>query len=113
MGWKQWPYWMRGGIIGVVTSVIIGLTLRLIDLYVVNYLNPWVAITFIDGVIVGSFIGFVIGNYKGGVSFDNIPEIIMYGIGSIILWFLLGTLIGLIIGKLKSKNKHYKKGIKK
>lgn len=109
MGWKNWPYWLRGGIIGGVIGIIwfvfhfMGMNFGPGE---GGYLN-WVYYTFgvISGLL-GSILGFFIfpiallfGEYFSDATAT--PFLII----SVIYLFLIGALIGFIIGKIKSRNK--------
>ncbi len=98
MGWKNWPCWLKGGVIGIGIGILISI-LEIIYWYtcsncseVIGWLTMFLAlplyIFFGDSSINNFFIEFVITNL------------------TIILdLFIIGTLIGLIVGKINSKKR--------
>ena len=103
MGWKSWPYWLRGGLIGVIITVITGFLISMTSAYplvgILYYLFtipdlvialPYRSIArFFVYDVFGLNIGFyvLIGSYIIGI----IPN------------FIIGAIIGLIMGKIKNK----------
>ena len=99
MGWKNWPYWLRGGAIGV----LVGILILFIPFVGLIYIIP---VMFVQGLIFN-----LIGLRETAdlcFSLFSSPSFIcvitFYPI-NVILSFIIGALIGLIIGKIKSKNR--------
>ncbi|MBS3085684.1 hypothetical protein J4225_03285 [Candidatus Pacearchaeota archaeon] len=80
MGWKDWPYWLKGGVIFEIL-LIIGLFL----------------IAFIKGE--GLAILFLLIFFGG----ENPWEMFTF-LGFLILYFILGAIIGWIYGKIRNRN---------
>ena len=97
MRWKNWPYWMRGGVIGV---------LILIFLTIIAFIGYSLNLGSFDlELIVQVDLESIIHNTIGlGVSIPPKLNIIADLIVSIIGYFLLGAIIGIIIGKIKSRS---------
>lgn len=117
MGWKNYPIWLRGGIIAVLVSLIAFiLNLDFInDLLFTSAVTPdgydkYPILAMIQGMIhtilaiIASPIEilgwlFIWGdNFKGGSN-----TLVMIYILGLILSFIVGAIIGLIIGKIKSR----------
>jgi len=94
--WKNWPYWLRGGVIGG------GITFIFVTLfYSCSWLTPpdsWACLIPL----------FVSPMFPVAVLFDNkffsndIPFVLL-PVFSVTIWFFVGTLIGAFVGYLKSK----------
>lgn len=102
MNWKRWPYWLRGGVIGVLILVIIlflSIILALIGKVDVILNNP--------------FIYIIVKILASPTSILNLfpidpinNSILWYCFGiisGVIVYFLIGAVIGWIVGKIKSK----------
>lgn len=96
MGWKNWSYWLKGGIISGIFGLIVGLlALFLRDIFNNSFLQvlnlPSFAISF-------------------ALCYENLVcSNIIYVISSFIVLFLLGALIGYTYGKIKNR----KSGVEK
>jgi hypothetical protein len=91
MGWKEWPIWLRGGIIGALIALILATLIKLLEGTGFSLL---IAILF----WILSFKGF------GNCSFDGCSPYNFYLLTVPILFlefFILGAIIGLIVGKIK------------
>ncbi len=92
MGWKNWPYWVRGGLVGLIFYILSfplafgcaeGDSLFLCDAlyqiyafnfvaYILRYLNPNALATFLGAfgsmflyvVFLGAIIGLIIGKFR-------------------------------------------------
>ena len=100
MGWKNWSYWLRGGIIlGGIPLVLYLLTMAFVFVF------PPLAQVFslISSVFYLPYFLIVAGfelNFlsDGGFGF-NIWGLILF----FVFWFIIGAIIGLIIGKVKKR----------
>jgi|SRR3989344_1029956 len=95
MFWKNWPYWLRGGVVGA------GVTL--ISWALTNACTKIIVVPGYDGLgfecLPFALIWFPFWPFD---VLTSLPDILYIFIGTI-FWFVVGSLIGLIIGKLKSK----------
>ncbi len=68
MGWKRWPYWLKGGVIGIIFLLItiILLNLFLNQLFSFSYGRFILEVLSYSslGALIGSFIGFLYGKIK-------------------------------------------------
>lgn len=94
--WKNLPYWIRGGIIGIVIAIILSLIVILFR----EFDNP---ITFFVG------LGILFVNlwfaYLINCRFESclIANLYIFMILFIIESFLIGVIIGWVVGKIKNK----------
>ncbi|MDO8564349.1 MAG: hypothetical protein Q7R87_05050 [Nanoarchaeota archaeon] len=92
MAWKDWSYWLRGGII---LSIIFAVFL-LLALYLDSTYGGHPGLSFLLLMPVALLIK---------VNGLNTMSFMMVAIPlSLIFWFAMGTLIGWIYGKLKNRN---------
>lgn len=90
MGWKNWPYWLRAGVIGIALYILI-LTSN------ISILVRFLALIqeFFQDLFLSSS-----PSFSQIIGFAYLFSLIL----APILWFLIAALIGFIIGKIKSKN---------
>jgi len=87
MGWKNWPYWLRGGFIGF----LIGLILVLIMFGITPEFNNYI--------IYPMYI-----LCQGGLECTfSLFGFVLSVIINLILFFIIGSLIGLVFGKIRSR----------
>ncbi|MBS3079948.1 hypothetical protein J4221_00590 [Candidatus Pacearchaeota archaeon] len=113
MGWKKLPYWLMGGVIGLIVSICIFLLFftfisPVYDYIFNNYFNYAADFERILSLITLSFyLGFLIDE---GSMISIIPIISHY----VVLWyvilvtfsyFVIGSIIGWIYGKIKQRKK--------
>ena len=112
MGWKNLPYWMRGGVIGIIIGAV--LTIILLFIIVPNFFNKYTTnlnlyeahglyfmILLIFWIVfIPSIFLLAIGSL--GIPLWSIFSIIFLAL-FLIYYFVIGAIIGLIIGKIKSK----------
>lgn len=101
MGWRKWPYWLRGGIIGILMGLFIFFIAPIFP-------NPIFALSelflFLLVILFGisglcdkiPFLRDEICNIEEGFSLTQIIILILS-------WFVIGAIIGLIYGKIMSK----------
>ena len=102
MGWKNWSYWFKGGVIGIIfhiVNLLIGLLLVLIipdyiPLRYFEYIVLW------PGLVPGKFYG-----RQPCYGEDCLTATGLFGsfIIAMIGYFLIGIIIGWIYGKIKNK----------
>ncbi|KKU78193.1 MAG: hypothetical protein UY03_C0002G0019 [Parcubacteria group bacterium GW2011_GWA2_47_64] len=98
MNWKNWPYWLRGGVIGG------GVTLVFIALF---YTCVW---TTTPGGFICLPLLFVSPILPFAILFDELNPTLQYQlpfilvpIVSIVSWFIASSFIGFLVGHIKSK----------
>jgi hypothetical protein len=105
MGFKEWPSWVKGGVIFLLINVLFLIVLFIIDARCFDDLNCRNS----DNVLVNIFsiflgvsnvIGWLFVFGDGGTDFSRLITIVII---SFILSFLVGALIGWIVGKMKSR----------
>ena len=80
MSWKNWPGWLRGGVIGGIVGLILSIITfsytgidiqkdNLLSLFIQNLLI-YLVITF----IIGAIIGWIVGKFKKQKSNRNQPK---------------------------------------
>lgn len=98
MRWKEWPYWLRGGIIASLLGLIYSV-LSTIFIFKIPYELSRPLYTF--GILI---CGLEDGD---GILHATLCEgslgLVSVIISALILLFIIGALIGLIIGKIKKK----------
>ncbi len=105
MGWKNWPYWVKGGLIFTILVLLVTFIIGLIA--VISYSNILFSgkdIFLIYFIIIYLFPSYSLLNvlkHSPGSFLEG--DIITAIISSSIIWFLIGALIGFIIGKIKQK----------
>ena len=104
MGWKDWPYWVKGGVFCFLIFFIYNILLLVfsfvpcIDTY--NSPNAFCELVFNAGDLNGR-----IGRIMGG-ELSQIPLVgLLLGM---LAFFLIGVIIGLIYGKIKNKGREVK-----
>ena len=127
MEWKEWPGWLKGGVIFSLIIIILIILCGLIVIPLIHYFNipnydyyPKCS-GFTEGMrphqsFMACFaIPIGIASLPVGLLLMRLPQItndsfylLIYFIISIIFWFLIGALIGFIIGKIKSRGENIK-----
>ena len=100
MGWKNWPYWLKGGIIGATIGIF------LVSLFL--YASEGEEISYPDILLWGGYLFTWIPSVRK--LFFDISQFTSYNynvnvriIGGPFFYILLGLIIGLIIGKIKNR----------
>ena len=110
MGWKNWPYWVRGGITGIIVSIIYPLLIFFIAVMLNAMQNKFlldqpIAIIFIIPMFFLFFALFAFGISSASGSLQLFT--LLYSIGLILLhfitYFVIGAIIGLVYGKIKKR----------
>jgi len=102
MGWKEWPSWLKGGVIGIAVGALFSIYSFFNGCYV-NYGGAYTGI--------GCFgFGSVVSMFIAGLGFflmkpwASIPPFSIFRfLGIIINLFIVGILLGWIVGKIKQK----------
>jgi hypothetical protein len=120
MGWKKCPYWLRGGIIGLLIVIVLGIIGLLLIIFGMDCSGPPIMVRTcvpnimgILGGLVLAIIGFLALFFLFlinilNINFSGFSIFIFYIISFLIIlifWFLVGTLVGLIVKKVKFKKK--------
>jgi len=96
MGWKNWPSWLKGGIIFSIIYIVLFLTLFKIDDFGI------ITFVFSPGLwLYGLYV--LITGY--GIGMDANLKYTLFVIISILCWFIIGVIIGWIVGKIRNRNK--------
>jgi len=92
MKWKNWPYWLKGGIVGLVAGIFIEALLFFVTNYCLNNSSG------------GDWFGLLVCYYIfmfPGMFLTN--DVLIAIIINILVIIIFSIVIGLIIGKIKSK----------
>ncbi len=96
MGWKNWSYWVRGGVI--VLSIQILLILISFIGHIMGLFSFFIVISIFAG------IGSIILNSLGlGVNSSVTLNIVVNLLVTLIVVFIFGAIIGWIYGKIKNR----------
>ncbi len=94
MGWKDWPYWKKGGLIGLFVYLLLMIILRFAPsiLYMFIFLFAFIQIKIFPA-----------------ISHSQLR--FMYIVGMVLLatplgYLIIGGLIGLVVGKIKSSGQN-------
>ena len=97
MGWKDLPYWIKGGVIFFVFRIVIGAIIILSSprgdfgrALMLGFLDLPITL-----IIANSPLNINIGSYL----MNNVLLTIL----GLIFWFVIGAIIGWIVGKIKNK----------
>ena|SRR3989344_1812488 len=106
MGWEDWPYWVKGGLLAVTIYIIVTIILIPFGQVKSGYFKDvpyWI--------MYPNFVGYLLSlsltpSPKPGPFLDFMISLnnLLIFIYSAIFYFLIGALIGWIVGKFKSKN---------
>ena len=105
---KSWfaakPYWLKGGIIGVILSLLLALLATIC--FIINPgVEGLVCLLLPLGFTFSTFFILDLGVYFAdlGINFGEFFYVFLTHLTSLVVFFLTGTLIGWVIGKIKSK----------
>ena len=107
MGWKERPYWFKGGIVGISCGFIIVVLTIIMCPYISYDIHGlgsssricdflWIP-SFIIFILVSSLLNLI------GLGENYILNLVVYFIFLGLLFFLTGMLIGWIVGKIRIK----------
>ncbi len=92
MGWKNWSYWLRGGVMG---GIIFFILFGDIFAYSFNFISyAFIPLSFLKKIFV-----------LLGIKMSSIFNIFITFIFMLLEGFILGSLIGYIYGKIKNRKK--------
>ena len=94
MNWKNWPYWVRGGVVTGILSVVIGAYYILYD-----GLRSDILTTIYSPVLSVLFMS------KGGLFSGNSPSLFETFFAITLNGFAYGVIVGWLYGKIKNRNK--------
>ncbi len=98
MGWKNWPYWIRGGLLGAIITIIGYIFIIMVGIgFPILFYIPDIIIALPYRFIAKSFVYNILGSNLGSY------VLLFSYIIAIFPNFIIGAIIGLIIGKIKSK----------
>ncbi len=105
MGWKNWSYWLRGGIIGG-GLVIVYLTLIRISRYLLASDSDILAeIIVLSHILLEFPIIPIVENFRPLGELLSRNNVIISFLIIAIPWFIIGAIVGFIIGKIKQRKK--------
>lgn len=100
MGWRDWPYWVKGGLIGILIFIVyyfLQIFFGLACMGGYNSNNP--SFLCVSANTISGFIGNIFF-----LPFKLIPEFEGIEIAMFIYFVILFAIIGLIYGKIKNRN---------
>ena len=101
MGWRDWSYWLKGGIIG---GFLISIWYPIVLSLKANAVEIFLSEIFFPGVFLGVlFLGLIPSSDQIFLWYSIVE------IGNFIFYFIIGAIIGLIVGKVKIKNRGVKR----
>ena len=97
MAWRDWTYWLKGGIIGVILGILVSLAF-LFGLTILSL--PGIILAYILAPVDQLLLVIFAGN-NGYV--NETVGYLFITISAVIEFFVIGAIIGLIYGKIKKK----------
>ena len=96
MNWKNWPYWLKGGTIGGGVTLVFVILLYTCIFSISDGGFLCLVPIFISPMFpVAYYFDSVNAFYNGSIPFVALPVV------SVLLWFIVGSLIGKIVGIVK------------
>lgn len=105
MGWKNWPSWVKGGIIGIIISLFAVFIVYLIGGFEENYLFYIIQFPIIPAWYIFAFIFDLMAD--NGPYIENLIFLKLI-FGFAFGYAIYGIFIGWLIGKIKSKKEEIK-----
>lgn len=105
MGWKNWSYWLKGGIVAVIISIILLIIPFLLFLFITvdGYIGTIFFYIYFISLRISIFPAFLMRFVQGASDSSAINVTMLIVIISLITWFVIGAIIGWIYGKIKLK----------
>ena len=97
MRWKNWPYWLRGGIIALLVIIILVLIGFKFSIFIVGFIPGYIILTFFGPILQDFF----------PTLFSTGDNWFYYLLG-VIISLIIGAIIGIIIRKIKSRKNEIK-----
>ena len=116
MGWRNWPSWLKGGMMLVIIFIILVLIQGIVfgkwtkDFASYSqFISIELLTQFPGDIALMSIPNYVECKYEPGVSIDinscpniNLLNLLPY-LSTLIIYFILGSIIGFVIGKIKNR----------
>jgi TRAP-type C4-dicarboxylate transport system permease small subunit len=114
IGWKNWPYWLKGGIILSGISLIASLGIMLIIFASeqgLEYIGSFIATPIFFFALFFSFFtatywfGTAMGVANSGTGWPSgwILVVLFLSFFSVVVYFIIGAIIGWVYGKIKNR----------
>jgi len=110
MFWKNWPYWLKGGMRGAMWGLIFAIIFFFMARNGGGFMNFGFAAAMIMLAFLPTFLFFMVFSVNIFDVFNALdrqhasPELILLlGLIATIIYFIIGAIIGLIYGKIKNK----------
>jgi len=101
MFWKNWPYWVKGGIIlGAIVFLLSFLYWSPINSFEEKYFGFILTVPFIISIFTG------LGYRDIMTGRADLLANITFSLISFVLYFIIGAVIGIIYGKIKRKKEN-------
>jgi hypothetical protein len=101
MGWKNWAYWKKGGIIGLVFGIILSIFAFLDSFFLSTNYIPY----FVYNLLFGPIVILILILLCPGGDYCLMDTTLPIFIALILEYFAVGAIIGLIVGKIKKRKK--------
>ncbi len=102
MGWKTWPYWLKGGIIPSLVYLLIACIFFILgEMELLNKATELILTRLFMIMSIPTITSFYAIFPDYSASFFNITTITATG------YFIIGAIIGWIYGKIKNRNSNY------
>lgn len=120
MFYKNWPYWLKGGVVGLIIGICVFVSVfpaissdQSIDFFRTTLIFPGIILYFlIYSDCAGAWLLEGLGGGKGLEPMwcsDFYIGVFIVLIVNLVFYFIAGAIIGLIYGKIKNKNNIIKK----
>ena len=115
MSWKNKPYWLKGGIIGIAVWLILITLFWFNGLFIEcsildpsslnNVTNECISLLEVTLIYIFTIIGLPIALLGASLSIESVGplKVILFHLANLIFSFIYGSLIGLIIDKIKKR----------
>lgn len=108
MNWKNWPYWVKGGVLGgiIYGTVLFGLSKTMATLSWVMPIPPWMDFVTQPFIYVVTFVTLSLRIIGININLQNdVAGIALWYTCMFLSGFLVGMVIGWLYGKFKNRNK--------
>ena len=107
MGWRDWPYWIKGGILLIIYGLLtLPLALIVRAFWSEGGKQGILKLIVFPFIIANSLVEYIAEKYFCGYSCNQDTLFILGSaiLLSLIIYFVIGAIIGLIYSKVKKKN---------